>query len=98
MNLDRLRKVAEQATQAWERMPALDREYYAMPESGAFVGEHTKAVVIDAPTVTALLDVAEALLAVDQWERRLVGEVNDFTSFRRIVDPALDRLREVTGC
>ena len=32
----------------------------------------------------------DGIRQVDEWERRSVGEVNDFTGLRRIIDPLLE--------
>jgi hypothetical protein len=106
-----LRTIAEAATpgpwerdgdtvRGWKRYMFSDGTdgFEIVPSAGAFQSNEDAEFIatFDPETVLALLDVAEALAAVDRWERSVVGEVNDFTSLIRIVRPALDRLREVT--
>ena len=58
--LSALKAIADAATNSRNEMDDLHREHYAMPNDGAFVGEHTGFMVIEGPTVKALLAVVEA--------------------------------------
>lgn len=79
-----LREIAESAQ---GQRTARIADEYVMPEPGAFVGEHTKFVVIEPATVLALLDVAEAAEVVS----RPGFDHADYAA----LDDALNRLREV---
>ena len=59
-DLSALKAIADAATNSRNEMDDLHREHYAMPNDGAFVGEHTGFMVIEGPTVKALLAVVEA--------------------------------------
>ena len=53
--------------------------------------DRAQAAEADYERVLSELDrLRDGIKAVDRWERTVVGEVNDFTSLRRIIDPLLD--------